>query len=257
MKLRTIFLPILLAALFLTLTPISYASNYGEGSYGSGLYGKGGPAPTSNPGNSGSNNSNGGGGNGNNDTAQSCTDHAPTASPDLFQADAKNNTVKLYFSPAGSNISSYYLSFGLGNLDEGHGAPLSIDSRGVASYDVTYLSPNTTYTFKVRGANGCTAGPWSKTMRVKTTNSAKSIIKYYPQKQAASSIRNTIAGLQKYVSAKIAPQEKLQVTPTIQKAVQKQQQGAPRSQPIKQTAQQSSLPPQPSLFEKVLNFFGF
>lgn len=244
---------------FLSLPLQSFAAPYGEGVYGAGLYGVGQVAPTSqpNPG-GGSSGSSGGGGGG---QSSGCSEASPTNPPDLFQIDAKNTQARIYFAPAGSNISSYYLSFGLGNLDEGYGAPLNIDARGAAYYDVTYLKPNTTYTFKIRGANGCAAGPWSNSLRARTTGSAKTVAKFYPQKQAASSLKNTVSGIPQYITNKVsAPFKKTPTTPTTQSAPQQTAPQQPKqiSVPV-QSAPKPVTPPQPkqSLFDKVKSFFGF
>lgn len=242
-KLFTVFL---LFSIFLWTAGIAAAAPYGEGNYGDGVYGAG-TNPTSAP----NTDSGSSGGGSSNPSPAGCSNASPTQSPNLFQIDAKNTTVRLYFSPAGSSISSYYLSFGQGNLDEGFGAPLAIDSRGVASYDVTFLKPNTTYTFKIRGANGCAAGPWSESMRIKTTNSAKSSVKYYPTTQARPSVVGTIAGLPGYIKTKVT-------TPAQPIASNKTQPKAQVASQKPQNAQNAPKPAsQPTFFQKILNFFGF
>lgn len=234
----------------------AHAAPYGSGTYGAGPYGIGqdGPTPQPNPGGGSSGSSSG------NNQSSGCSESSPTNPPDLFQIDAKNNQARIYFAPAGSNISSYYLSFGLGNLDEGYGAPLNIDARGAAYYDVTYLKPNTTYTFKVRGANGCAAGPWSDSLRARTTGTSRTIAKFYPKKQAATSITNTVAGLPGYISNKVtAPFKKSSIStksnPSQQPAPQPQKVTVPVSQT--KTTQAQTQAPKQSFFDKIKSFFGF
>lgn len=244
------FLAILLyfGLFFIVLSPVSFsASQYDDGDYGVGLYGKESIAPTSTPNSSESSGSSGGG-------DSSCTNAPPSKAPDLFQIDAKNDTAKLYFAPSGSNISSYYLSFGLGNFDEGFGAPLNIDSRGVGAYDVTYLRPNTTYTFKIRSGNRCATGPWSKSMRIKTANSVKSLIKYYPETQAKTSVIGTLYGLPAYVGSKVAKSPNPQVVqPNTIQPTKKPSSSSIVPSPVKRIEVKKY---EPSFFQKIFKFFG-
>lgn len=52
-------------------------------------------------------------------------------------------------------------------------------STGVLSYTVNHLSPNTEYSFRVIGVNGCMPGEWGNTMKIKTGSSSISGTSYY------------------------------------------------------------------------------
>ena len=120
-------------------------------------------------------------------TSHGCSDPAPNGAPHLFQINTTSTTATLYFAPAGSPYSSFYVAFGNGAADEGYGGGFNHGySQGALSYTVYLLSPGTTYTFKVRAGNGCTAGRWSADMSVKTLGRySRGTVMYYPTRQAA------------------------------------------------------------------------
>lgn len=210
----------------------SFAGNYGEHLYGSGTYGEGEP---------GSNLSVSGGG-----SSSTCTSQKPSSAPNLFQIDAKNDTVKLYFAPAGVPVTSYFVSFGDGAFSEGHGVSFNETSRkGAVSYDVFKLKHNTTYTFKVRGANGCMPGPWSATLSIRTTGSPKTVVKYYPKSQAKTSTKDTLSGVGSYITKKL---------PALPFTGKVKTQPKPTSSP-KQTSYQPTPQGSPSFFQKILDIF--
>lgn len=150
------------------------------------------PTPTTSPtptqSNSQSNNTQ----SSNNSSSNICLQQAPVSAPSLFQVDSDNTTAKLYFTPAGRPYNSYFVSYGSGIYDEGHGVLFNLGhTNGAINYKVLNLKPNTTYTFKVRGNNGCMPGPWSKSLTVKTTSSKNSLKTFYffnQNKNAASTM---------------------------------------------------------------------
>ncbi len=204
------------------------ASTYGGCSYGGGSYNHqcptSTPAPSSDSGSSNSGSSGGG--------SNTCTKQAPASPPDLFQIDTTaGTTAKLFFAPSQQPHTGYYVSYGDGKNTEGYGAEFSLSqSNGALEYDVYLLKPNTVYTFKVRAANDCKAGPWSNNMTIKTgANNTKIVNKYYPQSQASigylastfNYIRNTAKNIAKPAEGNkqlakptSAPQEKTTTTPT-------------------------------------------
>ncbi len=110
-----------------------------------------------------------------------CTDSAPTGTPNLFQIDATSTQATLYFAPVSGSVSSYYISYGLssGNYQYGTNLP-SNPTGGALSYTINSLAPNTTYYFTIRSGNGCATGQWSNEMSAKTAKKgAKSGISYF------------------------------------------------------------------------------
>ncbi len=105
----------------------------------------------------------------------SCTDSAPTGTPDLFQIDATPTQATLYFAPVSGSVSSYYISYGLssGNYQYGTNLP-SNPTGGALSYTINSLAPNTTYYFTIRSGNGCAPGKWSNEMSAKTAKKGAS-----------------------------------------------------------------------------------
>lgn len=127
----------------------------------------------------------------------SCNTSAPHNAPDLFQIDMFQTRATLFFTPA-SNADRYMIAFGDGEKTDTYGAEFNAQrSNGVLSYVVNHLSPQTTYTFKVRGGNGCMPGPWSNLMKVTTRKSTSDKNIYFREKEAKS--RTTTVSCRTYV----------------------------------------------------------
>jgi hypothetical protein len=137
-----------------------FARNYGEGGYGEGNYNVGeavASTPTSNP----SDITPAG--------APGCNDQSPGAkAPWLYAATAQNgNSILLYFTEADDPVDKYALEFGTSSGDYKYGSD-NIGGKGLRTYLVQSLSPNTTYYFRVRGGNGCATGNWSNELSATT-----------------------------------------------------------------------------------------
>ncbi len=122
---------------------------------------------------------------------KSCGDTKPSSSPDLFEIDVNNVSANLFFSPASGPQNKYYVSYGLTQKAEDYGVEYEQGaSSGVLSYSIYMLSPNRVYYFKVRAGNGCMPGNWSRTMRIKTSDST-GITKFYPTSDINTGSRTT------------------------------------------------------------------
>ncbi len=103
-----------------------------------------------------------------NQSAPICQDITPTNVPHLFQADTLGTSVTLYFTtiPGTTGYGIEYTNnpdfFHYGDLFDYDG-PAWIYERTIHQ-----LHPQTTYYVRIRGVNGCTAGPWSNLLKVKT-----------------------------------------------------------------------------------------
>lgn len=119
-------------------------------------------------------------------TAFFCTNQQPSSAPNLYEIDVKGSTAKLYYAPAAGPADRHYVSFGQGNNNEGYGGEFGTGNpTGALTFEATKLAPNSFYTFKVRGGNGCKPGPWSSNLTIKTPKKgSKILVKYYPYKQA-------------------------------------------------------------------------
>lgn len=125
----------------------------------------------SNSGNSSNNSSSGTSNN------SGCSEAKPSSAPDLFEIDTAKTAASLYFAPAGNPNNKYYIAYGLNQNAEMYGVEFNQNySSGAIKYNIDHLKPNTTYYFKVRGGNGCTAGDWGKIVAA-TTGSTR---KFYP-----------------------------------------------------------------------------
>jgi len=103
-----------------------------------------------------------------------CADLPPSNAPHLFQIETTQNQATLYFTPVNDYLSYYYIAYGYSEGDERFGVefPASL-AKGVQSYTIDELSPQTTYYFRVRGGNGCAPGDWSGWLAARTKSSFK------------------------------------------------------------------------------------
>lgn len=172
------FYRLILVFLFLGYPSVVNAQPYGEGSYGSGVYSE----PTSTPASTPVQNTNS---SFTNTTTipnpPTCTAIAPLLSPDLFQINRGANSVKLFFTPI-QGIIQYQIFYGQGTSDDQYAAivyqPIT---NGVISVIVNDLSYSK-YSFKIRAANACAAGPFSNSLQTDTYYSA--YYKYFKPKAA-------------------------------------------------------------------------
>lgn len=104
-----------------------------------------------------------------------CSDSVPVGKPDLFRIDTTENEARLFFTPV-SNTSKYFISYSTSSSAQEHGIEINLGSSGVQTYTIGWLSPNTTYYFKIRGQNGCTPGEWSDIKAVKTIGGYQTFI---------------------------------------------------------------------------------
>ncbi len=90
-----------------------------------------------------------------------CTDTTPSSAPIITSVTPiDQNTLRLVFTKAGSPVSYYALEYGDTSGNYKWGVP-SFGDANTTSYNAGFLTPNTTYYFKVRAGNGCAPGPWS------------------------------------------------------------------------------------------------
>ncbi len=222
---------------------VAFADTYGSGNYGACDYGTGCTSTSV-----GSTISSAITSAGNTISAFFCSNQAPSSAPNLYEIDVTSTTATIYFSPAGRPYDNHYISYGQGNDSEGYGIDLSTSqSPGALFYKIQQLSPNTIYTFKVRGGNGCKPGPWSNRMTVQTRGrGVTAFVKFYPNHQA------------QYVQAKPASwiaQASVFVGDLLPKAPHTG--FAPAKQHIKTQlpTTESEHTTQTSLWGKVVNFF--
>ncbi len=120
--------------------------------------------------------------------ATCAVNNPPSSAPNLYQADVTDTTATLYFAPANSPYTSYFVSYGPGLKDESYGVQFNQGfSSGAIFYKINALSPSSEYTFKVRANNNCAIGPWSKDLIIKTgpKNSTRKVT-YFPALSLAS-----------------------------------------------------------------------
>ncbi len=155
----------------------------------------------------------------------SCNDLTPTAVPNLFQVDVVGTSANLYFAKLNENVTGYGVSFGL-TKDASQYADLFsyLGPLWIVNRNVSLLSPNTVYYFKVRAVNGCNAGGWSNVMKI-TTNGKGSENKVVYRKNLPSQTVNTVTSKKTAVTpdtsdntqtpATIQPSPQQPIVPTV------------------------------------------
>ena len=248
----------LFSILFVTLFTVFFpsvvlAANYGDGAYGDCTYGGGGNC-TSNGSGASSAVSSAFSSGGSAVSAFFCANQAPSSAPNLYQINVTSATATLYFSPAGGPYDRHYISYGSGNNSEGNGVEIMTpQSSGAINYQVTQLSPGSTYTFKVRGGNGCEPGPWSSNLTIKTqAQGSKVIAKFYPKQQAqyiTAKPTNWTTNVKNYLT------DLWPGTPDTGKAVNNKQVMGSKTQDHKAKEASKQQQKAPSLWDTVVNFF--
>lgn len=113
-------------------------------------------------------------------SAPKCGDTKPSDTPRFKRIDAKPTQAKLYFTSVQDNNTYYYIAYGLrvGDLSFGTQFDQAASSGHWVKYTIHALSPGTTYSFAVRGGNGCKPGNWSSWVTVTTPKQGLQIIRY-------------------------------------------------------------------------------
>ena len=103
-------------------------------------------------------------------SAPACSKQAPNKAPWIYGAIPESSTsIRLYFTPSDEPVSRYVLVFGTKSGNYQYGLiDMGINERNQMTFLVDYLSPNTTYYFKIQAANDCAPGPWSNEISAKT-----------------------------------------------------------------------------------------
>ncbi len=122
----------------------------------------------------------------------SCRSSAPTSKPDLFQIDVYGTDATLYFAPA-TNANKYFIAYGDRDTTEQYGVEYNSGNvNGVLSYTIHMLSPSSSYSFKVRGGNGCMPGEWSNVMKAKMAAPTRGTYSYY-KNSTSSAFSSTLS----------------------------------------------------------------
>ena len=173
-KIACTIISVFVLLLSCSLTPAVLAAGYGDGNFGGGSFNEGESVSNNNNQQSQSSASNG---------VVTCNDNKPGSAPLLFQIKTNNQTATLYFVPAKSPLTYYWIAYGTDINRLAYGAQFNGQpSNGVGSFNIGYLKPNTKYFFKIRAGNGCTPGDWSELLTTKTSSSKSVSQNFYPTK---------------------------------------------------------------------------
>lgn len=128
------------------------------------------PTPTATPStNNSTQSSSSSSGNSSPPSSPICSQEKPSSAPDLFQISARNNSLKLYFTPSSGSVDRYFISYGVTENGEGFGTEIPGNTSGVQSTEILQLQRNTRYYLKIRAGNGCMPGDWSNILIVNTS----------------------------------------------------------------------------------------
>jgi len=152
-----------------------------------GLFGQGQPGSNSNSSNNNSSSSS-------NSGPTVCTNSQPSA-PSIFQIWATKNQATMHFVPSQGDENSYTISYGpYSGADTYNTAFNYSDKQTAIPYTINALNPGTTYYFKVRANNGCTPGPWSNTLSLRTASSVGNTSKAYSYNASAIGSSSSLGG---------------------------------------------------------------
>jgi parallel beta-helix repeat protein len=136
-----------------------------------GLFGQ--PEPSSSPSSGSSSSSTGA-------SATGCNLSPAYGTPDLFEIRTTSTTATIKFTPIAGDFTSVYIAYSRKpNLWEYGTEYQQNNTRGVLSYTIRNLKPNTKYYFQLRVGNGCATGNWSNVLSAKTTSSSKLSSTFY------------------------------------------------------------------------------
>lgn len=120
--------------------------------------------------------------------APGCGDMIPYKAPLLYQINTTAHSADLYFVPAGDPVSHHFIIYGYSNEYYRFGTRYDVGhTTGAIKYTINHLSPNTTYYFKILGANGCAASSWSNTLSAKTNKINRAVSSQYKLIASATS----------------------------------------------------------------------
>ncbi len=118
-----------------------------------------------------------------------CTVAKPST-PELFQISTTGTTAKLYYTPKLGPGNKIAIAYGYKPGENRFGIEFpSSNTLGIQTYSINYLTPNTTYYFRLRAGNDCMPGEWGTELKA-TTNNSKQVTKT----QVLGTINSTTCG---------------------------------------------------------------
>ncbi len=102
-------------------------------------------------------------------SSPSCNNTSPSQIPDLFQVDTAGSFVRLHFTTTSTNTSGYEISYGTSSQANQYSDNFGYNGKEwILNRTISSLQFNSTYFFKIRATNGCTAGQFSQVKQIKT-----------------------------------------------------------------------------------------
>lgn len=175
--------------------------------------------------------------------------------------------------PAGKPYTYYYVGYGYSNTDELFGASFETqDSDGSISYTINDLQSNVPYYFRVRAGNGCTPGPWSEWLGVRTSISGSYSFNKFNQQNIGIPFYTGPSPTETVEEIDIQPEDVVKYnpissTPTITSITHQQQMPTiSKASPTQTATPKPNLPPfenqsanaqkqSQGFFSRIFNFF--
>ena len=111
----------------------------------------------------------------------SCNAISPAGIPNLFQIDTNNTKAILHISKPTGETNKYLISYGLTDKTTQFTTIVDVNqSSWITPVIINELTPNTTYYFKTQAIKDCAYGGESKTVSAKTSRSASTTLKNFP-----------------------------------------------------------------------------
>lgn len=243
--------------MFLGVTYARVFAAYGEGSYGGGVYNTGSTSTGSTGSSSSTSTSSSGSSSSSSDPkAPGCDAQPPNSVPDLFQINAQQESLTLFFTPSSGNRDRYFVSYSTSSSVEQHGFEFMNSENGVISAEVKALQPNTEYYFKVRAGNGCQPGEWSNLLSAKTGQRFPTYRWYSLPRVVTTAVTrrmnpSSVTNVEAQAGETDAPSATPSPTPST--TATQQQETTPTPQPAVEQGQEDGG--STSFFGRVVNFF--
>ena len=177
-----------------------------------------------------------------------CSATAPKTSPDLFQINATSSSATLYLTTLGKKANKYLVEYGLKSNAPQYSTVFSPNqSLWIASQEIKDLAPNTTYYFRVSGANDCASGPAGKELSIKTSAKGSNSEKIYYKSSKTSLVQTSVVRTE-------TPAASLKPVAILEPV--KEPSPTPRQETVAINSPEPTAKPS-SLLGNIFSFFGF
>ena len=178
---------------------------------------------------------------------------AQPGNADLFQINTTNTAAILYVS-AGKGADKYQVIYGFNSTDERYSAIINVNSdMWIVPLEIGGLAPNTTYFFKVKPINNCTAGSVTQSIGVKTNRLKNQTSKFYKNSGIVDKVKSNLkSGVSSFSNKPISTQTPVPQTTSSQPQSNKQIQTNNQA-PAVNLPSPVQTPSTPNIFERIIS----